>query len=158
MKRDRLPMCFALAICIPYALSFFLPVYHFEHVWMYGWQVFDGCVRDLARGSELVDNARMFAPNPLLWIGLICLCVRRPHFALVAGCAATALAAYTVYDLEVFVTQNFVWWDFRDMVMERCGAYLWLACMLLLAAGGLAFTVRQWRQTRRLPMLGEPVA
>jgi hypothetical protein len=154
MKADRMVLGAVLGICGVYALAFFLPVYDIGGP-RYGWEIFLDCLRDIWAGESVFESAEMFSANPLLWVGAICLCVRRPHLALAAGIAASVAAARAVYHLEDFASVGFRQVNLRDIASERCGAYLWLASMILLACAGLAFTIRQWRQTRRLPMLGE---
>jgi hypothetical protein len=155
MKRDAHLLFWVVFIDALYLVSFFLPTYSTTRP-HFGWEVFVDSFHGLFQPRDTENLSGMllvWLPNPLLWAGVVCFWARRPHFAFVAGGMAAVFAAYTLYLLHsldgtrLLTPANSLW--------DRSGAYVWSASMLSLAIAGLIFTIKQWRQTRRLPMVGE---
>jgi hypothetical protein len=153
--RDRHLLFWIFAIDALYLVSFVLPL-DVVHVTVMGWEAFVVPLESvIEKNGEAVDkflNVFSWMPNPLLWAGVICLGSRRPHLALAAGVIATGIAVFDLKELEFLSLRPGDEWN---VLLYRSGAYVWTASMLSLAIAGAIFTRKQWRQTRRLPMVGE---
>jgi hypothetical protein len=130
MRRDPFVVFSIVGIAGVYVASFFLPVIRLEQSLFFGWEVFWHSILQL--------EFAVWAPNPILWLGIVCLWFGRAYFAFVAGGLATLLAALTV--CPWLMSSD---WD-RSFppVWERTGAYLWLASMLALCIAGLVGSFR----------------
>ncbi len=158
MKIDRHLLGWVIVIDVVYLTSFFLPVYRLGADLHLGWEVFVDYVRDLVKpnDAELFWNGTVvWAPNPLLWVGVVCLWTRRPHLALAAGGLAVLAAGRTLFLVEYFSFIHVAAGDEYRALWDRSGAYAWFAAMVLLLIVATLVTIKQWRQTRRLPMFGE---
>ncbi|HZZ78039.1 MAG TPA: hypothetical protein VFE62_05955 [Gemmataceae bacterium] len=138
-----------------YLISFLLPVGEVNaDELIFGWEVFAGFF-PLKNTGELdwtASNLIVWSPNLLLWLGVSCLAVRQPHFAVVLGMIAVGIATHVMLQIGYFgVGHPNFWISF----WTRSGAYVWLASLLMLVITAMVFTIKQWRQTRSLPMLGE---
>jgi uncharacterized Tic20 family protein len=153
MKRDRSLLITTILIDVTYLISFALPVYAIFGP-VFGWQFFAEEYTELVQDREFESiSTRLlffFIPHVLFWIGVVCLWTARPHLAFAAGGIATGIAIYVLYDVKYLT-----WPDDGFVLWSRSGAYLWTGSVFALAIAGFIFAVKQWRKTRRLPMLGE---
>lgn len=158
MRIDRHLLGWVIVIDVVYLISFFLPVYRFGDTQHPGWEVFVDYVRDFVEPNDAEsfwNKMVIWAPNPLLWVGVVCLWARRPHLALAAGGLAALVAGHTLYGVEYFSFTHVAAGDEIQALWDRSGAYAWFASMVLLLMAATFFTIKQWRETRRLPMMGE---
>ena len=156
MKRDPQAWIAVAVIYTLYFVSFVLPVYEWNGPRL-GWQVFLECAQALVEpnnSAAFVRDCCTWAPNPLLWFGVMFLWLDRPHFAVMLGIAAVALSGRTLYEGEYFTFNNVNVNEWRTLG-NRSGAYVWFASMIALTLSGIIFTVRKWRRYRYLPMIGE---
>ena len=142
-------ICCVVVIEGLYLVSFLLPWTGRASEVTPGWRVVVRVIQLICEDPgniHLVVRVLFLLANPLVWIGAVCLWARRPHFAMLAGAIASGIAIYILY-----ITFGVIWDGFAGHV----GLLMWTASMVLLTASGLVFTIRQWRQMRRLPMVGE---
>jgi hypothetical protein len=153
MRNNRHALCWIAFIEMFYLASFLLPVYRFTDYRM-GWEVFWDATTAMFEQHESPLNTlvgiTLWAPNPALWVGVICLWAGRPFLALLTGGFAAAIAGFILFDVRYLS-----WPEDLQALIDRSGAYVWSVSMVLLAVAGLVFSIQQWRRTRRLPMLGE---
>jgi hypothetical protein len=120
----------------------FLPVGGFGNIGS-GWSAFVDVLHGVIAGADGVWM--IFAPNVLLWLGIVFLWFRTPYLSFLLGLLATFIAAGVLVSFKLLPfpahTHPF------EFAAQHIGAYVWLASMLALTVA--ASWLSRWHNAHR---------